>query len=301
MVSLDARLKDGYYQYLDLHRRYEMIDSAIIENFGGIYEYFDNEVELMASSHKRIVSPNFSTDLAYLSRDCRGVLFVEETINPTDKFDQLFKYRHVSPTSLRLINKADYVPSVDVFLVFPEAFRDAALGMYERLVEEDGDSRNREVSLWSYGNDKKALKKVGGDFSDYFPTCPSELKTKRIGTQRIFKKANEIYLLQFIAMKAFEAEYGTNGDNIEFNQEKLLKWLKPYGLVKEQKWREALRIGEKVGWISAFSPEQLTGTINYSKLNASSVVHSKDLMSDFFKAIEQSERDEKQSSLFDFL
>jgi hypothetical protein len=186
-------------------------------------------------------------------------------------------------------------------LVFPESYRDIALGVYERLSKEDGNSKNRGVSLWSYKQDKKVLKMVGGDFSDYFPTCPSELRTKRIGTQRIFKKANSIYLLQFIIMKAFEAEYGINDDNIEFNREKILNWLKPYGLVKEEKWREALKIGSEVGWISAFSLEQLTGTINYSKQNASSIAYSKDLMADFFMAIEQKERDEKQKSLLDFL
>jgi hypothetical protein len=300
MVQIDDKFRKAYYDYSELHRRLEMIDSAVITNFNNKYAYYDNEFELISSSHPTISAREFSADLVYLGRDKRGVLFIEETTDPSNKADQLFKYAHVSSASLKAINKADNLPCVDTFLVFPEKERENGLLTYDELANRDCSlGKQRGVSLWCYPDNMKSLKCVGGCFSEYLPDCPPELKFRLIHTLKITKKASTIHLLQFIVMKALEAEYGLSKENIEFNRAKLFAWMEHYGLVNEQRWRDALRMGELVGWISNYSPEQLTGVINYSKKSPQSIINSKVLMADFFEAIKE-DIDEKQKRLSDF-
>jgi hypothetical protein len=260
-------LLESYEKYIKKHRRFEFIDCAIFTTLGQ-YEYFDNEVGLYTNPPAR----DFATDIVYISRDRRAILFVEETLDPSEKKLQLKKYAHLSSKTALLIMKTNAVPAVDVMLVVPDEKRAAALALYEEVVKEEGGlGRNRGISIWSYGKGEKVLKLRGGTLSPEFPRDVKELPSRGVGAIEILKEPHPLYLLQFIIIKALASEYGLALEGIEISKEKLGRLLTPYGIVREGLWREALRIGQDIGLITNFSSDQLTGTLNYTKPFPSSI------------------------------
>jgi hypothetical protein len=300
MVRIDDRLRIQYENYLIRHRTFEKIDSAIFINFGNRYKLIDNEVPLHTNVDKELKKRCFETDLVYVTEDRKAVLCIEETRDPSNKKHQLLAYGNISSETLRLITSADLNPYVDVFLICPLEHRGTGLEVYDEIKDEISQlGKKKGISLWHYPPSIKSLKCYGGTFSDYFPEHKSELKSKGIGTFRILKSAPIPFLLQFTVLRALEDEYGVTTEGIEFTKEKLSKWLAPYGIINEGKWREMIKLGKNVGWFENVSLEQFTGTIKYTKVNPVSIAGSKKLTSNFFQAIEE-EHDKEQKSLLDF-
>lgn len=300
MVRLDPSQKNDYDRYLLRHRTLELIDCAIFCNFKNKFEYLDNEVDLFTNPTCPVKSRDFATDLVYLTADKRHVLLVEETRDISSKLEQLKKYADVSSQILRTITKGDVIPNVDVMVVFPQSQREEGLKIYQELKATNPKlGEDRGISLWCYDDNMKRLRCIGGTFSSSFPKDSIELPSRGVGAFKILKKAHPLFIMQFIVLKALESEYGNTEGNIDFDKTKLLKWLGPYGIVNENKWKEALRYGQTAGWLSNYSPEQLTGTINYTKISAKSIGRSKDLVSNFFSAIEE-EGDKKQKLISEF-
>lgn len=300
MVKIDGRLKKRYEDYLIRHRTFEKIDSAIFQKFGNKYQYTNNEVPLHTSIDKKVKKKSFSTDLIYVSDDLKSVLCIEETTDPTNKKEQLIAYGNISPETLQLITGADMNPYVDIFLIFPYTHRETALRVYEEMKDNISHlGRKCGLTLWYYPPSMKEFRCCGGKYSEKFPDHDGLLTSKGIGAFRIMKSAPIPYLLQFTVIRALEDEYGKTTDGIEFTKEKLLKWLKPYGIVKEERWKEMIQLGEYVGWFEKVSIDQYTGIIKHTKLSPSSISRSKKLTANFFEAIED-EKDKKQKSLTDF-
>ena len=177
MVKLPDRRRTSYYGYLEKQRRYEMIDSAILENFNGHYELLGDDIPLH-TTRGSTKKDTFSTDLLYLSNDNCTILMVEETLDITskNKKDQLDAYCNISVESLQLISKTDIVPTLDIFIVFPITQRDESLAIYNEIEKEKGiDGKKRGISLWCYPTNKKFIKCVGGVFSDGYPGNRSSL------------------------------------------------------------------------------------------------------------------------------
>ncbi len=300
MTGIDPELKNSYNRYLKRHRKYEFIDCAVFTRLTS-YCYIDNEVDLFTNPppHKK-----FATDLVYMTKDKRAILLIEETEDPSKKKEQLINYARLAAESARSITKTDAVPAIDVMLVIPEAKRSEALKIFEEVEKEVGSLRDkgRGISIWYYDENFKALKLCGGTLSPLFPADIKVLSSKSVGTFRILKTAPPVFLLQFIIIKALEAEYGISQKGIEITKEKLEKWLSPYGIVKQEKWAEALKIGQDLGYISNFSYHQITGTLNYSKAHPASISRLRALLADPFniKVEEVTAEERQQKSIFDF-
>lgn len=299
MTVIDPELKSSYRRYLKRHRKIEFIDCAIFMGLKS-YAYVDNEVDVITNPppHKK-----FTTDLVYMAKDRRAILLIEETEDPSRKKEQLINYARLAAESARSITKTDATPAVDVMLVIPEVKREEALNIYDEVEKEVGSlsKKGRGISIWYYDENFKALKLCGGTLSPLFPLSIRILPSKSIGTFRILKNAPPVYLLQFIIMKALEAEYGISQKGIEISKEKLEKWLCPYGIIKEEKWAIALRIGQDLGYISNFSYHQISGTLNYSKAHPASISKLRALLADPFDIKEeQLEGQRSQKSIFDF-
>ncbi len=302
MVKIDERSKRNYFGYLERHRLIEKIDSAIFENYKNIYKYYGNEVELHTNKDIKLKKDIFEADLVYVSKNKDAVLLIEETSDPTNKKDQLLAYANISPQSLKLLTGTDFIPYVDVFLVSPQNHRSTALEVFNVCKKDISSKLGKKLglTLWYYPKSQKFFSCAGGKFSKSFPKINVPLLSKGIGAFRILKNScHPIYLLQFIVLRAIEKYYGEDKNGIEINKEKLGEILRPYGIINEKKWTEAVNIGRHVGWFENVSLEQFAFTIKYTKLSHSSISGSKALTSNFFEAIEQ-EKDKKQSSLTDF-
>jgi hypothetical protein len=299
MAEIDPKLKVSYERYIRRHRKYEFIDCAIFTQLNS-YVYIDNEFDLFTNTpHK-----NFATDLVYMAKDRKAILLIEETEDPSLKLEQLINYSKLSAESAKTITKTDAVPAVDVMLVIPEAKRSDALKIYDDFEKEVGNlsEKRRGISIWYYDQYFKALRLCGGSLSPVFPKEKKILPSKSYGTFKILKTAPPVFLLLFIIMKALESEYGISQKGIEINKEKLEKWLGPYGIIKEEKWAAALKIGQDLRIISNFSSQQVTGTLNYSKAHPSSIGRLRAILADPFNIkVEDVEVDESgQRSLFEF-
>jgi len=304
VVKIDVNsLERDYQKYIELHRRMEKIDSAIIYSMGNFYFLKDNYVDVHTDGTcKDEISDTFETDLVYVSQSLREILFVEETTDPSNKLKQMNSYQHISSQSLRMITGADTSPALDVMVVFPMKFREEGLTVYQSLVKSPHLGKKLGLSLWCYSPKMDKLKCVGGCISDSFPYKQQEMPISGIGMLKILKKPHPLFLLKFIVLRAIENQYGEASDEgIEFDKEKLLKWLKPYGIVNESLWRVALQLGSDVKWIEQYSSEQLTGIIKFTKPSPKSISQSKQLMFDFSKAIsEEFYLGDKQKRLFDY-
>ncbi|MCK9592090.1 MAG: hypothetical protein M0Q91_08805 [Methanoregula sp.] len=268
MASIDPNLKISLDRYIRRHRKYEFIDCAV---FSGLesYSYIDNEVDLFTNPpHK-----HFATDLVYIANDKTAILLIEETENPSNKKGQLINYAKLSAESAKSITKTDATPNIDVMLVIPESLRGDALKIYDEVNQELGNlgQKWRGISIWYYDQNFKALRLCGGTLSPAFPKDIKVLHSRHYGTFKILKTAPPIFLIEFIVLKALEAEYGKTQSGIEINKEKLTKWLGPYGIINQEKWVAALKIGQDLGIISNFSAQQITGTLNYSKSHPASI------------------------------
>jgi len=299
MAKIDQKYKKSHDRYIRRHLKYEFIDCAI---FSGLpsYALADNEVDLFTNSPHE----HFATDLVYITEDRTAILLVEETENPTNKKKQLINYGKLSAESAKSITKTDATPNVDVMLVIPESLRGESLAIYEEVSIELGNlwQKGRGISIWYYDEKFKALKLCGGTLSPTFPKDKKVLHSKKYGTFKILKTAPPIFLIRFIVMKALEAEYGISQSGIEISKEKLTKWLSPYGIVNQEKWVEALRIGQELGIISNFSAQQITGTLNYSKPHPASIGKLKAIVADPFdpEIVEEDIDNNGQKSLSEF-
>jgi len=299
-VKVDSKIKKNCEEYEKRHRIFEFIDCAIYSNFRGKYKYFDNEMPLYTNPDRKTKKKTFATDLVYISNDYKRVLFIEETRNPCNKKDQLKAYALLSSHSLRSITKTDITPEFDVFLVFPEEYRDDALNLYDEIKSEFCELGKRKgISLWFYPPSKRYIKCAGGTFSQNFPAHKDKLSSQKIGTFRILKSAPPAFLLKYVVIKALQSKYGETKNGIEMNKEKLSELLQEDGILDEGKWRAMIKLGRDVGWFENVSLEQFIFTIKYTKISPQSINRSKQLAADFWHAIEE-EGDEIQSSLIDF-
>jgi len=298
------RLEEAYREYQDYHKKMERIDSAITLTLGKKYFYHDNETPLYSKSLQDGGTDDFATDLVYVTMDRRAIIFVEETSDPTKKQNQLKKYANITPQSLLMISRGDSTPFYDVFLFFPDEqkYRTAVLDLYKKIAADFNISGFKVgISLWQYSEKKKCFKCIGGSFSEHIKKTGfniTELPIRRYGSFPILKKADTVSLLQYIILKAVEREYGKTEGFIEFDKTKLTLWMKETG-IKEERWKTALEIGVEAGIIRDFSPEQLTGTIAYTKPSSKSISILKRLTSNFFETLREIE-DLSQKSLEDF-
>jgi hypothetical protein len=283
-----------------------MIDSAITKNLGRRFLYLDNETPLYVNPQCKVEKNPFQTDLVYITENRQALLFVEETLDPSQKRDQLIGYGNITDQTLKIVARTDAAPAYDVFLVFPQEHRGVALNAYkdaESHFHPRDFGHSSGITLWQYSSKREALKCIGGKFSERMSSDwanLTELKTGRFGSFPILKNADEISILVHIILKACESEYGKKDDNIEFSREKLQKWMTPCGLANEERWKAALRIGEDVGLISDYSPDQLIGTINYTKPSSGSITILKKYTSNFFEAIREEKEDKSQTKLDSF-
>ena len=279
MAKIDQKFKNSLERYERRHRKYEFIDCSI---FSGLQSYalVDNEVDLFTNPPHE----HFATDLVYVAKDRTAILLVEETENPQNKKKQLINYGKLSAESAKSITKTDATPYIDVMLIIPESLRGDALKIYEDVNTELGNlqQKGRGISIWIYDTNYKSLRLCGGTLSPAFPKDKKVLPSKKYGTFKILKTAPPIFLIRFIVMKALEAEYGSSINGIEINKEKLSNWLGHYGIINQEKWVEALRIGQELGIISNFSSQQITGTLNYSKPHPASISKLKAILADPF-------------------
>lgn len=302
MTKFSERVKRSHYDYLEKHRRWEIIDSAILENLGDTYKLIDNEREVHTNPGVNVKKKTFGTDLVYASEDCGAILFAEETLDPTRKRDQMLAYGSISTQSLKMTTNADITPDYDVFFVFPKGHGEVALSVLDEVKPEIKRlGKEVGITLWEYPKSREVLRCIGGMFSRFFsqkyPRC-TELKSKGIGSFRILKTADPVFMLKYMVLAAFESDYGTYDyeSGIEFDRGKLLKWFKPVGIVAEDRWRAAIKIGMDVKWLDRVSLDQLSGVINYSKVSAISIAGSRALMTDFFQIVE-SETEQKVKDL----
>ena len=299
-----STLEKDYEKYLALHRRIEMIDSAITNSMGNHYFLKDNCVEIHTDINcKEDIKKAFETDLVYVSESLREVLMVEETTDPTNKLQQMKSYQYVSSQSLKMITGADVTPCLDVMFVFPIKFREEAIEIFDSMEKKSNMGKGLGISLWCYSDKQDSIKCIGGSISERFPYRSQVMPTTGIGTFKILKNPDRLFLLKFIVLRALENQYGdASEEGIEFDREKLLKWLKPCGLVSEARWRTALQLGSDVGWIEQYSSDQLTGIIKHTKPSPKSINQSKQMMIDFKKATSDGVIiDDRQKKLSDFL
>lgn len=276
-----------------------MIDSAITDNLRA-YRLHDNEVPLRTQNSIQHTKEVVTADLAYISTDGRSLLLIEETTDLMGKENQIIAYLDIAPESLQTSTKGDANPYCDILFIFPASHHDIALEQYSKISNMDLNIGNkRGITFWEYPPSREYIKCIEGRTSRVFPKNFEKMPSKNYGRFLITKHADPISILQFMILQALQSEYGENTDLISFDKIKLRKWFSKVGIIKEERWKEAIKIGVDVKLLESVSLEQLTGKIKYTRPHPSSISKCNMFISDFFKAIE-TEEDECQRTLESF-
>jgi hypothetical protein len=299
-------MKEDLAAYLKKKNEFDLILSMIQDSeYGKKYIYSDNEVCLSVdpSYHDKIVKKEFTADICFINKVDNAVILVEETEAPLEKEDQILAYCCVNDKGVQTILKSDSFPDIDIFLIVPNDERKNAQTLFDTVAKNDV-IKNRiggriGLTIWYYNKEQNKATLICGKHRSPFLTGLA-LGTISITNENripIIKIAPSIEILRFLYSNLISMEMGQ--DTPHFTKEKIKKILGPYGIQKEKKWSDALKLGEEISLLENVNLTTFYAEPKYIKDHQTSIRYGAAFINNPIEYM-LAQIDQSQASIFDF-
>lgn len=305
MIDIDnlKKWKETYEKKKDIYDKIVGAVSLSKIGEGERYTYWRDHVGL--SNTEDIGTKYLEADLVFLNNINKCVLLIEETLDPSNKEEQLIGYLFSDTRIFKSIMGTESKITVEIMTVSPTEKIKEGQDMYNLLKGEEKVKKafsKRGFTFWNYPpNWGKIVKTCGHHICDHIKELNiSELKVRDINMGYVYKTDPPLALLRHLILILME-ELGEN--KIRVTGQKLQKIFGIFGIDNISKLKETLKLGEIFGLFENVDIDALYGELKYHKKHHSSVKVLSDFLNDPIKFAEEKNARElksEQKKLSDF-